>query len=108
MGRRLIPGSNFPFQSRSVHGVNTHPRGKKGVKTMFQSGKLILFIIAFAFANLALLGHIKAGDSGDTPYGGLDPSDIFYGTGAGNLTTTGNNDSAFGYNPLHNNTSGSF
>jgi hypothetical protein len=75
---------------------------------MFQSGKLILFIIGFAFANLALLGHVRAEGPGDTVYGGIDPSDIFYGTGAGNLTTTGNNDSAFGYNPLHNNTSGSF
>ena len=46
---------------------------------MIQANKLPLFIIVLALSNLALLVPVKA----------VDPTDTFYGTGAGNGTTTG-------------------
>jgi hypothetical protein len=63
---------------------------------MTQSNKPPLFIIVLALANLALPMPAKAVDSSDT----------FYGTGAGNGTTTGVNDSAFGYLALLSVTTG--
>ena len=63
---------------------------------MIHANKLPLFIIVLALSSLALLAPVKA----------VDPTDTFYGTGAGNGTTTGVDDSAFGYNALHNVTTG--
>jgi len=59
---------------------------------------VVLIIIAIVLSNLLFLSQVHA----------VDPTNIFYGTGAGNATTTGVDDSAFGYNPLHNNTTGSY
>jgi hypothetical protein len=42
------------------------------------------------------------------PVRAADPSDVFYGPGAGANTTSGVNDSAFGSGALYTNTSGSF
>src|SRR5690349_566471 len=41
------------------------------------------------------------------PIRGADPSDVFYGPGAGANTTSGTNDSAFGSGALNTNTTGS-
>jgi Chaperone of endosialidase len=65
-------------------------------QTMIQTNKLPLFIIVFALISLALLAPVKA----------VDPTDTFYGNGAGNPTTTGTDDSAFGASALHNVTTG--
>ena len=54
----------------------------------------VLFIIAFVLSNLASLAEVRA-------------QNTFYGNGAGQNTTTGQNDSAFGTAALHFNTSGS-
>jgi hypothetical protein len=63
---------------------------------MIQANKLPLFIIVLTLSNLALLAPVNA----------VDATDTFYGTGAGNGTTTGAYDSAFGYNALNSITSG--
>jgi hypothetical protein len=65
--------------------------------TMIQANKLPLSIIVLALSNLALVMPVRA----------VDPSNTFYGTGAGNVTTTGTDDSGFGLNALRNVTSGS-
>ena len=57
-----------------------------------------LFIIVFGIINLALFGQVKA----------VDPSDTFYGGNAGNNTTTGIGDSAFGWYALFRVTTGNF
>jgi hypothetical protein len=58
----------------------------------------VLFIISFVLSNLASLAQVKA----------VDVTDIFYGTGAGNGSTTGTYDSAFGYYALDSITDGSY
>ena len=58
----------------------------------------MLFIILVALSNLALLAEVKA----------VDISDTYYGTGAFNATSTGVQDSAFGYFALYNNASANF
>ena len=57
----------------------------------------VLFIITFVLGSLA----------GRTEIYAVDPTDTFYGTGAGNNSTTGIYDSAFGYSVLTFNTTGS-
>ena len=57
----------------------------------------VLFVNAFVLSNLAFLAQVKA----------VDFSDTFYGTGAGNNTTTGISDSAFGYSALNHVDTGS-
>ena len=56
----------------------------------------ILFIIAFVLSNLVSLAQVKA------------ETNTFYGDGAGSNTTTGQFDSAFGFDALLTNTGGSF
>jgi hypothetical protein len=72
------------------------PTPNRSFKPMIQANKLPLLIIVLALVNLTLPMPVKA----------VDPSDTFYGTGAGNGTTTGVLDSAFGYNALDNITNG--
>jgi len=62
---------------------------------MIQTNKL--FIIVLTLCNLGLLAPVKA----------VDPSDTFYGNGAGNPTTTGVVESGFGYAALQSVTTGS-
>jgi hypothetical protein len=64
---------------------------------MIQSNKLPLFIIVVALSNLALVLPVRA----------VDPSDTFYGGGAGG-GATGTFDSAFGYGALDHHTSGNY
>jgi hypothetical protein len=56
----------------------------------------VLTLIAFALTNLALLGQVKA----------VDPTDTFFGGGAGMSVTTGVQDSGFGFEALFSNTTG--
>src|SRR5215831_1679773 len=55
-----------------------------------------LVFISLALINFGLLTPVKA----------VDPTDIFYGTGAGNNTTTANHLTAFGFEALSMVTSG--
>jgi uncharacterized coiled-coil protein SlyX len=57
-----------------------------------------LITIVLVLASLACHSQLYA----------VDPTDTFYGTGAGASTTTGTNDSAFGYNALNSNTTGNY
>ena len=65
---------------------------------MTQFNRIPLLFIVLALSNLGLPMPVKA----------VDPTDTFYGMGAGNGTTTGVQDSGFGSDALNHLTTGSF
>jgi hypothetical protein len=108
---RLIPGTGFARFSLILLTKSTYRDRSEG---MSQSTKLnqgnsrrvrpkpcrmnhTPFMIVFALTNLALVAQLKA----------VDPSDTFFGTGAGGSISSGTNDSAFGTDALNLTTSGS-